>query len=324
MTTQAFACYNKNINIRKQSSSGGIYYLLAEEIIRKGGVVYGACYEGLEVRHFRITDEEGILASCGSKYVASDLGNTFTNIHRDLDEKRIVLFVGTPCQCAGLLSFERKNRKNLYCVDTVCLGVPGKRVWHSYLDALRARGYDVTSVNMRDKSGGWKQYSWRLKCIDGKEIVQTHHDNTYTKGFQTGLYLRPSCYNCKFKGVERNTDITLGDYWGVWNIQPAMYDDMGTSLVMVHSDKGMELFQKISDRIVSAEASLKNVAIGNPYMIRSVRCPTFRERFYERIKLGEDFISVVEMLTKLSPAQRVKRKTKYVLVQLKNLFKRKK
>lgn len=306
MKSKAFACYNKDINIRRDSSSGGIYYLLAEEVIRCGGVVYGACYEGTEIKHRRITDTEGISASCGSKYVESDLRDSFMSVRRDLAEGRQVLFAGVPCQCAGVLAFVGKQQKDLYCLDLICHGVPGKKAWRSYIAALHAKGFDLKTVNMRDKSKGWKGYGWKLKSVDGKEKLQSHHVNSFMQGFLANIYLRPSCYACRFKGVERDTDITLGDYWGVWRIQPQMYDDMGTSLVLAHSEKGMELLRRISDRIVIAEALLEEAIAANPCMVRSVERPASREKFFRKIEAGEDFITVVESMTRRTLWRRIK------------------
>ncbi|MCD7711973.1 MAG: Coenzyme F420 hydrogenase/dehydrogenase, beta subunit C-terminal domain, partial [Firmicutes bacterium] len=177
METKAYACYNKDNNIRSKSSSGGIYYLLAREVLCKGGVVFAACYDGLDVVHKRIDNDNELLDSLGSKYMPSELGDTFIAVKNELTNGRIVLFAGIPCQCDGLLSYMKRcnaDCTNLITVDVICHGVPSKKAWKSYCDSLSATGFNLASVNMRDKSSGWKSYSWRLTNTEGKSNMQSH------------------------------------------------------------------------------------------------------------------------------------------------------
>ena len=313
--TKVFACYNKNDDVRMISSSGGMYYLLAEKVINKGGIVYGACYEGTEVVHHRIETIDGIPDSCGSKYIPSKLNDTFLMIRKDLKDGKKVLFTGTPCQCAGLKSFIGNN-DNLYLADFICHGMPSKTAWNAYLDSLKKNGQIVTGVNMRNKSSGWLNYSWVIKDQDNNEIRQSHNDNKYMKGFIADLYLRPSCYTCHFKGVERVTDFTMGDYWGVQSIQPDMYDDKGTSLFFVHSDKGMELFEEIQNQIVYKEADVERAIKANPSIVSCAKTTKKREQFFSRINANEDFIEVVSDLTKVTLQVKVKRKAKNMIKKI--------
>lgn len=306
--TKAFACYNKDDKIRMKSSSGGIYYLIAQNIISDGGVVYGACYEGTDVCHRRIETLDGISASCGSKYQPSVLGRTFNRVKEDLDDGRKVLFSGTPCQCAGLLAMLGEH-ENLYCMDFICHGIPSKAAWREYLSSLKKRGAEIISVNMRDKISGWSKYSWRLSGIDGKEIIEPAMKNAFMKGFLADIYLRPSCYQCCFKGIERKTDMTLGDYWGVQNIQPEMFDNKGTSLFFVHSNKGMKLFQKISEQMEYTMADIKRATRANPSLLNSSECPLEREQFFQKMK-KQDFIQLIQSLTKVPLYKQIERKVK--------------
>lgn len=304
---KGFACFNKNEDVRMRSSSGGIYYVIAEKIISDGGVVYGACYEGTDVQHRRIDTIDGIAPSCGSKYQPSRLGNTFRQVKHDLDEGKKVLFTGTPCQCGGLLSFVGEQ-ENLYCADCICHGIPGRAAWNGYLSSLKKRGLDVVSVNMRDKISGWSGYSWKLLSRDGTIKIQHKDENPFMKGFIADLYLRPSCYECCFKGIDRTTDFTLGDYWGVQRLQPEMFDDKGVSLLLVHSQKGMQLFQQISDLLEYKEAPI-DAAVGvNHSLVKSAKLTDGKEKFYSELKKGKDFIEVVERMTRVSLLQKIKRK----------------
>ena len=313
MDTRVYACYNRNDEIRAMSSSGGIYYLLAREVLCKGGVVFAACYDGMDVVHKRIDDENELLDSMGSKYMPSELGDTFTAVKNELTSGRIVLFAGIPCQCGGLLSYMNicnANRTNLITVDVICHGVPSKKAWRSYCNSLKDTGFNLTSVNMRDKSSGWKNYSWKLTDTKGKSKTQLHGDNPYMNGFVGDIYLRPSCSNCRFKGVERKTDITLGDYWGVNRVQPNMDDDKGTSLVFVHSAAGQRLFEAVSDSIVRTSTLVDQAVSHNPSVVTSSVASDKRSAFFQRSAEGEDFCEIVGDMTKKPISVQIKRKVK--------------
>ena len=207
MITKAFACINLNNQEREHSSSGGIYPLLAHEILKQDGVVFAACYnDKLEVVHQVIANEQGLIASQGSKYVCSRLGDAFTEISIFVKSGKRVLFVGTPCQCAGLISYLNENhisREKVIVVDFVCHGIPGRRVWDGYKKSMKAVGQELTAINMRDKSSGWSNgnYSWKEVFADGRERITPRREVAYMKGMLSNLYLRPSCFECLFKGI---------------------------------------------------------------------------------------------------------------------------
>ena len=287
--------------------------MLAEKVLEEEGVVYAACYgEELEVIHRKITNAEELKASRGSKYVSSKLGSTFIEIRNELRMGKKVLFTGTPCQCEGLLSFLQEKTENLICVDFICHGVPGRTAWRAYLDSLKKRGINPYKINMRDKSTGWSKYhySWHITDKKGKEIYQLQSANPYMKGFIRDLYIRPSCRMCQFKGTDRKTDITLGDYWGCWKIQPDMDDDKGTSLILVHTDKGMKYFDFIKNNIICENVIEENAVKYNPSIIRSSnRCSEGERNYFEKcIYEGKDFITVIEKMTGDSIMAKVRRK----------------
>lgn len=288
---KAVACYHKDEKVRSGSSSGGVYYALAKEIIKENGYVFAACYdENLEVVHREIRTEEELIESCGSKYVSSHLGDSFQRIKEHLKNDDKVLFVGTPCQCAGLLSYVEKERKNLLCVDFVCHGVPSRVAWRKYLATKENQIGKIKKINMRDKSTGWSKYQYSWKMVNDKGVyTELQSDNSYMKGFVSDIYLRPSCYECCFKGVNRLTDITLGDYWGCWNIQPDMDDNKGTSLVLLHNEKGKTYFDKILNCFVCKEAMLHQAVLANPSICKTASKNSKRNTFFERIKGGLDF-----------------------------------
>ena len=301
METKAYACINKNETVRLSSSSGGVYSLLAEEIIREGGCVFAAAFdENLCVKHIKITTIEDIEKSRGAKYVASDFVDAIKEAQGLLKEGRKVMFVGTPCQCAALIECAKDNRDNLLCVDCVCHGVPDKKIWNLYLESLAKRGHSLQHVNMRNKKTGWTryQYCWEMKYSDGTVKYEKADKNPYMIGFTKDYYLRSSCYSCKHKGFARNTDITLGDFWGIWDIKPHMDDNKGTSLVLVHSQIGMDYFTRISSEMICEEVSEEEAVRNNRSILISAKRNSKADIFEKNISCGNDFVSVMKKLEK--------------------------
>ncbi|MDE6501596.1 MAG: Coenzyme F420 hydrogenase/dehydrogenase, beta subunit C-terminal domain [Ruminococcus sp.] len=316
MGTVAYACYSKDKNERKLSSSGGIYPLIARYILKQNGIVYSACYDtNLDVRHYAVSNEQELRDSQGSKYVESTLGDTFRQIADTLKHQRKTLFVGTPCQCAGLIQYLTLvscPMDNLIVMDFVCHGIPSRKAWHSYLDSRKRNGKPVVKVNMRHKISGWSHgnYSWEFEDSLGNRTYTYQRKVSYMKGMIANLYLRPSCYECRFKGTERQTDLTVGDYWGVWNLQPEMDDNKGTSLILLHTEKGKSLFNEIASSLTYKEAELEGAVKANPCIAVSVKRPQKRDSFFEQLEDGKDFEKIVHHLTKVNIFRRVYRKFK--------------
>lgn len=312
--TKVYACYSKNEEERLLSSSGGIYPLLAEYILQQGGAVFAACYDdSLEVCHMQIRTLDELKKSQGAKYMASKLGDTFGSVRNILLAEQPVLFAGTPCQCAGLESYlqaQRIDTKALFCVDFICHGVPGRASWRAYKEGQEQRNGMISQIQMRDKSSGWTRYgySWKYTFGDGRICYQKQSENTYMKGFVSNLFLRPSCYRCGFRRLERPTDLTLGDYWGIWDIQPEMDDDRGTSLVLVHSEKGRELFRGIENQMIYKETSIKAAIRENPSILVSPGLTGKRADFFHLLSEGEEFDDIIDKLAEKSFADKVKHK----------------
>lgn len=318
MKTKAYACYNKNSESRENSSSGGVFVLLAEVILKKDGVIFAVCYDdNFETVHREIQKMDDLAPSLGSKYIPSRLNDSFSRIKKYLLEGRWVLFVGTPCQCEGLRAFLGKDYNTLLLVDFVCHGVPSRVAWRKFLEQINTDG-KLTELNMRDKSSGWSkyQYNWRIRYNNNKNQLIPQKDISYMKGFASDYYLRPSCYECRFKGTERGTDITLGDYWGVWDIQPEMDDNKGTSLVLIHSDKGKHLLEKIQSQIKQAEAPLEKAIQYNKSIVSSATRSRKREQFFEKLQAGESFDKIIKELSQQSLVDKVKRKGKTILKKM--------
>lgn len=303
--TKSFAAQNRNEEIRGNSSSGGVFYSLALSIINQGGAVCAAKYsKNFEVIHCIANTKEQLLDYCGSKYAQSRLGQCYVEIKQLLCQGCKVLFVGTPCQVAGLQAFLKRPYDNLLLVDMICHGVPSPLVWNNYLkerQQLDANGSKLIAVNLRDKSTGWSNYSYsvRFEYQNGNVYSVQQNNDTFMQGFIANLYLRPSCSNCKFKGIERCSDITLGDCWGIWNQYPEFDDNNGTSLVMIHSKKGMKIWKDILPSFRSLEISNEQAVQYNPSAMHSSEAAYMRKAFFENLLQGRRVSDLIQIyLTK--------------------------
>ena len=314
---KSYAVFNKNEKIRLESSSGGFFSLLVEYVINNHGNVYGAVFdEKFNVKHIKITSFQYIELLRGSKYVQSKINNIFKSVKFDLKNDKMVLFTGTPCQIAGLQSFLQKKYDNLILMDIVCHGVPSPLVWQRYIDELKQKyKQDIKSIYFRDKSTGWKTYSVKF-LFDKDEYKNFGFKDIYMKGFLNDIYLRPSCYNCNFKGIERISDITVADFWGIEKILPELDDDKGTSLVVIHSEKGKQLFDKLSEKMIFNEVDLNEAIKYNSSMIKSVKYNEKRNSFFAELNSGKELTDLIRIYTKISFEKRVKNKIKSIIKRL--------
>lgn len=267
---KAYACYNKNNIERLNSSSGGIFILLAKEIIKRNGIVFGASFDNnFNVVHTYAEKEDELTKFMGSKYTQSIIGNNYKKVKEFLEEDRYVLFSGTPCQIEGLKNFLKKDYDKLFTQDIVCHGVPSPNVWQKYLKYMKNKNNEtIKSVNFRNKDHGWSKYQTKI-LFDTKIYNEEHPNNLYMKAFLNNLCLRDSCYNCSFKKKYRESDITLADYWGIDNLHPDINDDKGVSLVVVNTKKGSDLFNLIISKITYKDTDLDEAIKYNPSMINS-------------------------------------------------------
>ena len=309
----AYACINNNESIRLESSSGGLFTLIAEQIIEDGGAVFGANFnENLEVEHSYVELKQELEKLRGSKYVQSKIGKTYEQAKQLLKSGRKVLFTGTPCQIGGLKSFLGKSYNNLLCVDIVCHGVPSPLVWKKYVDYRQEKaGSAVQRISFRRKDDGWKRYSVSFLFKNNTEYRETMDKDLFMRAFLKDVCLRPSCYACGFKTIHRQSDITLADFWGIQNILPDMDDDKGTSLIFVNSKAGQAIIEQIVDKMQYKEVDIVEAVRYNPAAIKSAVANPHREKFFEELdKLTFDELVKKYCTDKLSV--RVKRKTKLV------------
>lgn len=313
----AYACINKNENIRMKSSSGGIFTLIAEYILSQNGIVFGAAFNDLfEVEHISIEKIEELEKLRTSKYLQSSIGNSYKEAKTFLDEGRKVLFTGTPCQIEGLKRFLNNEYENLYTQDIICHGVPSPKVWKRYINYRRNSDKDILKkVNFRNKEKGWKEYSLKL-VYSNKCYSKTQKEEPYMRVFLSNLCLRDSCYACSFKKYNRISDLTLADFWGIDNIDKTLNDDKGTSLVIVNSNKGKKLFDYIKSSCIIKEVDLDEAIKYNKSFISSAGYNKNREGFFKELD-NKDFIQLVKKyVPQPSLLKRCVRKVKRVIKKI--------
>lgn len=318
INTTGYAMKSRNESDRRKSTSGGVFSLLAEYVIEEGGIVYGAAYApDFSVHHIAITKRQELSLLQGAKYTQSVIGSCFSKIKSQLHSEYLVLFSGTPCQCAGLKSFLGKEYSNLITVDIICHGVPAPKVWQAYIDYRSNKennGIRPQKINMRSKVSGWSRYGYSTEFDYGNgKITRIHNSqDLFMQAFTGNICLRNSCSNCKAKGVERCTDFTLGDYWGIWNQHPEFDDNKGTSVVFVHSQKGREILEQLSDKMDCLKVDIEVAYKENGSLVNSSPAHSGRDEFLEQIT-ADNFEDLVkknfpqESVQKPGLLQRIKR-----------------
>lgn len=314
----AYACYAKDNALFQKSSSGGFFAVLASAILKEGGLVSGAAFDqGNMVEHIIIDKEQQLSHLQGTKYVQSRINDSFQVIRDNLEIGKTVLFSGTPCQTAGLKSYLQHDFESLICVDIICHGVPSPMVWKDYLQELSKSG-NIQNVVFRKKDidSGLSSFVYR---IDEEEHLVRYNEDLFVKGFIKNLYLRKSCFQCRFKGYERCSDITIGDFWGINEKHSAFANKSGNSIVIVHSKKGQQWFDKIKEDLFVEEADYKEASIFNESLIESVKETELRNAFYSRwgkepiIKAINDTIAEEKIHTKKQTASVLKKVIKKIL-----------
>lgn len=294
---KVYGCYNKNIEMRLKSSSGGFFYVIAEYILKHNGIVYGASFDNSwRVVHTGIDSLDKLEVLMGSKYVESYISEIILReVKLNLDKGRLVLFTGTPCQIGGVKSFLQKDYKNLYTVDFICHGVPSPLVWEKYLKF----NYDISKIKniyFRNKINGWNNFMCMVELKNGNKIYKSPDDDLYMLGFLNNLYLRTSCHACSFKDFSRNSDFTIADCWGALEICPDINDDKGLSAVFIQSRKGEQLFEYLREKLVIKELNSELVIKHNTSMIKSSLVNKNREKFFSY--LSQDNLKINKLISK--------------------------
>jgi coenzyme F420-reducing hydrogenase beta subunit len=248
MPLAVYAVKAKDDELRMKSSSGGMFTLLAREILRQGGIVYGAGWEkpAWRVIHKSAENEEELDELRGSKYVQSDMGNTYRQVKAQLDSGRKVLFSGCPCQIAGLKLFLQKPYDNLLCVDLICHSVASPKVFELYKQSITSKG-KLVYFHFRDKKEGWAPFYIRYELDNGSRVSTKFIDTFLGKGWALGWFCRQSCFACP-KGFSSRSDLTIADAWGCAEFAKDFADGMGVSLCFIVTAKGKECWKKVENR----------------------------------------------------------------------------
>lgn len=324
-----FAAINKNLYVRFDSTSGGLFSALADRTFREGGLVGGAITdENFNATQVLIDNKSDLEKIRSSKYYQSNASNFYKNVKAALLSGKKVLVCGMPCQMAALRNFLGKDYENLVIVDLICLCIPSPKVFKKYIEDVGEKyGSPVVATKAKSKELGWRKLTQMFVLKDGRHIYQPHDENPFQFFYMnTKTSCRPSCYDCKFKGFPRIADITIGDFWGGANnpiytkeFKKEFDNDLGTSVVIVNSQKGLDYFNTCRNSLKIKEIPFETVLPGNIALSYSISRSTInREEFYENLNKFT-FTELFNIYNKrtLSAKQRLKK----VLERYYSLFK---
>lgn len=279
-----YACVANDSSVLMRSSSGGLFSVLALNVIRKKGIVFGAAFNKyMQLKHVAVDKEENLSQLCGSKYLQSDVSGCYLKVKTFLDKGRYVLFCGLPCQIDGLNHYlGNKHSEYLIRVDILCKGAPSPGVFSTYL-AHQEKIFreKITNVNFRDKSFGWEKAVMCIHFENGLMVKKPLTQTSFGAAFSTNLIMRESCYQCRYRGLQRVGDLSLGDCWGIKK-ESKFYSEKakGVSLLSVNSTKGADLFADILTSINYEPADISTAVVNNSALRTSSYANRKRARFF--------------------------------------------
>lgn len=284
-----YAARVKDKDMLKKASSGGIATLISRKIIEKNGVVYGAAFgKDCCVEHIRIEKEEELEKLRGSKYVHSYIKDSYINAKKDLENKKIVLFIGTPCQIAGLKRYLKKEYEDLYTVDLICHGVPSQKFLKDEVKRLNNNSIEIDRVNFRDKDVG--DFKFAIKKKDDIVYSKYWYNEPYYYTFMRSITYRENCYNCLYAKPERVSDLTIGDFWGLGEDSKfyATRND-GISVILPITLKGKSIIEMISENVEMEERKIQEAIQGNAQLREHVKKNKYVDKFKETYKDNNNF-----------------------------------
>lgn len=280
---RVYAVKHRDTNVRSKSSSGGMFTAISEYILSKNGVIYGAVYDcNFVVRHGRAQTGEERDKMRGSKYVQSSLGDTLINVKSDLEGGRIVLFTGTPCQCAAVRKYlANVDCSRLYIMDLLCDGTPSPKFFKEYIAFIAKKNKDkVIDINFRDKMFGWNNKVMKIEMRKQSYCKKASDDGFYQLFFNH-ILLRPSCYTCIYANKNREGDITVGDFWGIDEINSDFSDENGVSLVIINTPKGERIFEAIKNQLDISCQTMEDAEKKQLRLSKPARMGTRRNEFWK-------------------------------------------
>jgi hypothetical protein len=297
--SNAFAAWLIEDKSRLLSSSGGIFTALSSIIMQKGGSVCGALYKEDMTVHHTITKDKKIRDLMrGSKYVQSNLGRSYSIIKELLENNEIVLFTGTPCQVAGLYTYLGREHEHLYTADVICGSVTSPEIFKDYINLIEKQSQDnVIDYKFRNKKRGWSKNTLVVYFKNRKPKIINPKIDLYYGIFSRRLASRPCCYNCRFAKLERESDLTLADFWGVKKVYPQFYSEKGVSLVLTNTAKGCKLFSMANEVIIKNKVSLQASAIYQKRLFEPISKNLNRTDFFSTVGKYGFYLAAIRYVT---------------------------
>lgn len=295
---ECYAAWSKNNDNRLSSSSGGIFYFLAKEIIQMKGIVIGAAWNNNHVEHVVCKMEAELYKLRKSKYVQSSTKGIYNIVRKTIQSHKFVLFSGTPCQIAAINNYlTEKEKEYLYSIDVICHGIPNQKLLNKHIEYISSKYHKkVKAIDFRYKELGWKEFRVKISFEDNSRIYLGTDEDLYYKAFNRNYSLRDSCYNCKYSNLNRQSDITLGDFWNYYPLSFHMrkYEN-GISCILLNTKKGKKLFEKIKDSLVYESRSIKDALNANQSLSKSFNKNENYEQYWQCI-LENNYSSIEKVL----------------------------
>lgn len=276
----AFAARSKDEEVRRKSSSGGVFYELASLILSEGGYVCGAVLDGcFHVKHIVSNSKKDLYRMMGSKYAQSDMGMCFRQIKTMLDAGKKVLFAGCPCQAAGLRAYLRKTEPNLLLVELICHGIPSDQMLQTYIGMQEKKyGSKLKKLEFRNKEKGWHSSAVRMEFANDCVYVEQEGADPYMKGFIESVFLKPACYQCQFRNYAAGSDLVIGDFWGA-EVEMAEEDDnQGLSAVLANTEKGLAALKQC--KLALVPTNVEKIVKHNRNLVQAADKSPLRREFY--------------------------------------------
>ncbi len=306
---KVFAFQNSNLETLYKSASGGAFGAFAGYVIQNSGVVYGAAWnEDIKATHIRATNFDDIEKMHSSKYVQSDVGNSFRQAKKDLNEGKFVLFTGTPCQIAGLKSYLQRDYDNLLTIDLICHGVPSPLIFEKYKRDFTnklQKNEVLTDINFRSKIKGWTQHLTTTTTTTIRAYHRSARNDNHMRIFLSNLSLNDSCFDCEYNKLPRCADITIGDFWGVESYKKVINDNRGLSVILLNSEKGSKYFGIISEGSYKVELPLDYVVKFNPNIVKPSLPNPQCKMFWQDIEAGKNLEYCVKKYCKYTLKEKI-------------------
>lgn len=314
---KAYIVRNTNPEIVKNSTSGGAVTAFCEEILSKNGIIFGGAFDkDFEVKHMSAEKTEELKIFRSSKYVQSDLTDTFQRVKKSLDDGRYVMFTGTPCQVEGLLKYLKKPYEKLFTVDFVCRAVPSPLVWKKYKE-LKTKKYnsEITYANFREKTYGYHSANLTLRFANGKKSIENTKTDYMLKSFFDGMCSRPSCNDCAFRKVKRVSDLTVFDCWDITRYVPDLADDdKGYTAVIVQSEKGSQMLKDVNKKLIMYKADVDTLIKNDGFMaVQNPDVHPKRSQYFEMLNSGVPLDRIVKELIPVKTSRKIFGKFKGIL-----------